>query len=274
MPELPEVETVCRGLRASMVGRRIEEVQLRRASIRVPVPSDLPKRITGARVKNVERRAKYILITMDNDYCLLVHLGMSGRMMVFSPAPQELHKHDHVLFHLEDGQAVIFNDPRRFGLVTGAPCPDIPAHPFLAGLGLEPLSEAFDAEYLFGKLQKRKQAIKPALMDQKLVVGVGNIYASEALFKSGIHPERPANEIDKEKCRQLVMAIRSVLDAAIASGGSTLRNYVNSGGQSGYFQHHFDVYGREGRPCSKCGRPIAKIVQVGRSTFYCKNCQK
>lgn len=274
MPELPEVETVCRGLRASMVGRRMENIQIRRAMIRLPVPPDLPKRIAGAYVKAVERRAKYILITMDNGYCLLVHLGMSGRMMVFSTAPQELHKHDHVLFKLDDGQTVIFNDPRRFGLVIGAPCTEIAAHPLLAGLGPEPLSEAFNAEYLFHKLQKRKQHIKPALMDQKLVVGVGNIYASEALFKSGINPERPANEIDKEKYQQLVTAIHSVLNAAIASGGSTLRNYVNSGGQSGYFQHHFDVYGRESKPCSKCGGLVARITQAGRSTFYCGHCQK
>lgn len=274
MPELPEVETVCRGLRASMVGRRVEKVQVRRAAIRVPVPSDLAQRITGARVETVERRAKYILIAMNNGYCLLVHLGMSGRIMVFSPAPQELHKHDHVLFHLDDGQAVIFNDPRRFGLVTGAPCEEVATHPLLAVLGPEPLSEAFDAEYLYQRLQKRKQAIKPALMNQKLVVGVGNIYASEALFRSGIHPERPANKISKEKYGQLVTAIREVLEAAIASGGSTLRNYVNSGGQSGYFQHHFDVYDRESKPCLKCGELIARITQAGRSTFYCSKCQK
>lgn len=273
MPELPEVETVCRGLRSAIIGRQIDEVVLHREKIRVPIPEDFIERVQGGKVLAVERRAKYILITLDNDYCIIGHLGMSGRMMVFSE-PQEPKKHDHVEFILSDGQVVVFNDPRRFGLMVGASCADVVNHPLLSILGPEPLGEDFTAEYLYSQLQKRKQSIKPVLMDQKLVVGVGNIYVAEALYRVGINPECPANKISKAKCKQLVSAIELVLGDAIASGGSTLRDYVDSAGESGYFQHRFSVYDREGKPCEQCATPIARITQAARSTFYCVKCKK
>jgi formamidopyrimidine-DNA glycosylase len=273
MPELPEVETVCRGLRAAMVGRHIDEVVLRRDKIRIPIPSDFAERVQGAAVTSVERRAKYLLIYLDNGYCILGHLGMSGRMMVFShlPPPQ---KHDHVYFMLNDGQLVVFNDPRRFGLITGGAGAEMLGHPLLRDIGPEPLSSDFTVDYLYLHLQKRKQAIKPVLMDQKLVVGVGNIYAAEALYRTGINPERAANALSRRDCETLVAAVQAVLSDAIASGGSTLRDYVDSAGASGYFQHRFDVYNREGEPCRGCHTPITRMTQAGRSTFYCAICQK
>lgn len=274
MPELPEVETVCRGLQASIAGRHIDELVVRRAHIRIPVPADLPQRVQGAQVTHVERRAKYILIHLGNGYTMIGHLGMSGRMMVFSKLPEVAHKHDHIHISLNDGQGVVFNDPRRFGLLTGCSTDEVAAHPLLVGLGPEPLGEAFNAGYLHGQLEKRKQAVKPVLMDQKLVVGVGNIYASEALYRTGIHPERSARELTKKQASLLVSAIRDVLCEAIASGGSTLRDYVDSAGASGYFQHRFDVYGRENEPCRNCAAPIARMTQAGRSTFWCVSCQK
>lgn len=273
MPELPEVETVARGLRAAMVGRHIDEVIIRRDKIRIPIPPDFADQVQGARVESVERRAKYLLLTLDNGYCILGHLGMSGRMMVFS-RPLEPQKHDHVYLMLNDGQMVVFNDPRRFGLMTGGAASEMPQHPLLQHMGPEPLGGDFTAEYLYSQLQKRKQSIKPVLMDQKLVVGVGNIYAAEALYRTGINPERPANKLNRKQVAVLLAAVKAVLEEAIASGGSTLRDYVDSAGASGYFQHRFDVYDREGEPCRVCSTPITRLTQVGRSTFYCGKCQK
>lgn len=274
MPELPEVETVRRGLEGSIIGRHIDEVVIRRDKIRIPIPADFAERVQGAQVKAVERRAKYLLIHLDNGYCMLVHLGMSGRMMVFSQPPKTPEKHDHVYWLLNDGQAMVFNDARRFGLVTGGDGAAIHSHVLLASMGPEPLGDVFTPNYLYSQLQRRKQAIKPVLMDQKLVVGVGNIYASEALYRTGIHPERPANELKRKQVQSLHAAVCAVLRDAIASGGSTLRDYVNSAGASGYFQHRFDVYDREGEPCRACSTPITRMTQAGRSTFWCESCQK
>lgn len=273
MPELPEVETVCRGLRQNVVRRHVEEVIIRRARIRIPVPDDFAERVQGARIEDVQRRAKYILMHLDNRYTIIAHLGMSGRMMVSSHMPQTPEKHDHIYWLLNDEQVITFNDPRRFGLVTGCASAEVQQHPLLATMGPEPLDEEFHADYLYSQLQKRKQAIKPVLMDQKLVVGVGNIYAAEALHRCAIHPERPANKVTKKEATALIYAIRAVLSEAIDSGGSTLRNYVDSAGASGYFQHRFAVYDREGQPCFTCHAPIARIVQAGRSTFWCRACQ-
>lgn len=274
MPELPEVETVCRGLQANIVGRYIDEVVVRRSKIRIPVPDDLPERVQGARIEQVERRAKYILIHLGNGYTMIAHLGMSGRMMVFSRLPKTHEKHDHIYLLLNDGQAAVFNDPRRFGLLTGCLTEELSGHPLLASLGPEPLGGDFTADYLYSQLRRRKQAVKPALMDQKLVVGVGNIYVAEALYRTGINPERAANKITKTQANLLVSAIHAVLAEAIASGGSTLRDYVDSAGASGYFQHQFDVYDREGKPCRNCAVPITRMTQAGRSTFWCNSCQK
>lgn len=273
MPELPEVETVCRGLRQNVVGRHVEEIIIRRARIRIPVPDDFAERVQGARIEDVQRRAKYILMHLDNAYTIIAHLGMSGRMMVSSHMPQTPEKHDHIYWLLNDGQVITFNDPRRFGLVTGCASAEVQQHPLLVTMGPEPLDEQFHADYLYSQLQKRKQAIKPVLMDQKLVVGVGNIYAAEALHRCAIHPERPANKVTKKEAAALIYAIRAVLSEAIDSGGSTLRNYVDSAGASGYFQHRFAVYDREGQPCFTCHALIARIVQAGRSTFWCNACQ-
>ncbi|MCH2546114.1 MAG: bifunctional DNA-formamidopyrimidine glycosylase/DNA-(apurinic or apyrimidinic site) lyase [Alphaproteobacteria bacterium] len=274
MPELPEVETVCRGLQSNVLGRHIDDVIIRRDKIRIPIPCDFAESCQGAKIERIERRAKYILIHLDNGYCILVHLGMSGRMQIFSRLPTSPQKHDHVDFLLSDGQLIVFNDPRRFGVITGAPSETIMLHTLLNHLGPEPMSESFNAAYLYDQLKKRKQSIKPVLMDQKLVVGVGNIYVCEALFKTRINPERAANKINKKECERLVEAIKVVLQDAIASGGSTLRDYVDSAGKAGYFQHNFAVYDREGKLCTGCSAPITRMTQAGRSTYWCENCQK
>lgn len=266
MPELPEVETVCRGLRQSVLGRGIEQVELRRQRIRIPIPDDFAERVEGATIDRVERRAKYILMYLDNGYVVLIHLGMSGRLMVWSQLPEEYAKHDHVVFMLSDGQAIVFNDPRRFGVVTGCDAADVLRHPLLASMGPEPLEESFSGAYLYALCKGRSQAIKPLLMDQRIVVGVGNIYASEALFDCAILPERPANKITKKEAESMVSSIRKTLLSAIDSGGSTLRDYVDSRGESGYFQHRFLVYDKEGEGCAVCSSEIQRIVQVGRAT--------
>lgn len=274
MPELPEVETVCRGLRQAVLGRRIEKVALLRTVLRIPVPPDFVSHIEGKEITEIQRRAKYILIFLNNNYVIVAHLGMSGHMRVFSPLSETREKHDHMVFFLSDGQAIIFNDARRFGLVTGCFTTELAVHPLLAGLGPEPLSAHFTPSYMFAQCQKRKQSIKPLLMDQKIVVGVGNIYAAEALHLSRINPERSANKMSFKECGDLISAVRVVLNAAIDSGGSTLRDYVNSVGSPGYFQHRFEVYDREGQPCRSCMNPIMRITQAGRSTFYCAECQR
>lgn len=274
MPELPEVETVCRGLAPVMEGVVIERIELMRPDLRVPIPAELPGKVKGAKVVKVSRRAKYLLFYLDNQYVIIAHLGMSGWMKVFPAKPNSLGKHDHVLIYMKSGSVIIFNDPRRFGLFIGCDESKLAAHPLLADMGPEPLEPEFDAEYLYNQLQRRKQAVKPVIMDQKLVVGVGNIYASEALYDAGILPERPANKLSHKDCSRLVTSIQKTLHAAIASGGSTLRDFVASNGESGYFQHHFQVYGKEKEGCGTCGKKILKMVQAGRATYWCKTCQK
>ncbi len=273
MPELPEVETLRRGLVPQLQGQRIRRVQLNRADLRVPFPPDLAEMLTGARINSLTRRAKYLLLHLDNQQVLIIHLGMSGQLTIRPQAGYESRVHDHAVLLLEDGKQLIFNDPRRFGLWARAAEETLGAHPFFVHLGPEPLQETFDAQYLQAALSKRSGPIKPVLMDQKLVVGVGNIYACEALFRSRISPLMPANKALK-KSGLLVDSIRAVLTEAIASGGSTLRDYVRSSGDIGYFQHHFRVYGRENLPCEACQQPVRRIVQAGRSTFFCAVCQK
>lgn len=275
MPELPEVETVRRGLQQSVRGLVIDSVTLRRPNIRIPIPPDLPKRVAGATIIDIERRAKYLWLLLGNGEVLIIHLGMSGRVLVLPAKPNRYDPHDHVVFRLSNGNYMIYQDPRRFGVVTVAPRAGLAGHALFAGLGPEPLiSEAFDYQYLYESLSRRKGAVKPAIMDQKLVVGVGNIYASEALFLSRINPEHAANKLAKDQCKSLVKSIVEVLESAILSGGSTLRNYVDSRGEAGYFQHHFCVYDREGEGCEACGKPIIRILQAGRASFYCSSCQK
>lgn len=274
MPELPEVETVCRGLEPVLLHRRIVRVDVRRKDLRRPFPRGLKGRVESARVTWIARRAKYILIHLDNDFVLVIHLGMSGRI-VFQGDGYKPQTHDHFILHLEDGRQVVLNDPRRFGVVDLVRGDGLDAHPLFAHLGPEPLGNGFSGPVLAAALKNRKAAIKQVIMDQSVVVGVGNIYASEALFQSGIDPARPAARIQGKRAEALVAAIRDVLNRAIAAGGSTLRDHRQVSGELGYFQHDFTVYGREGQACRGCDCDIAKtggirkIVQGGRASFYC-----
>ncbi len=273
MPELPEVETVCRQLEAEIVGKTINEVSLRRSGVRIPFPKNLKKDMENSRVKDVGRRAKYILIKLDNGNTVIAHLGMSGRL-IMGNNPYTPKKHDHAIFRLSNKKSLVFNDPRRFGLITICNDRKLKEHPLLTHLGIEPLEPSFNGRQLYNILKARKAPVKAALMDQESLVGVGNIYACEALFLAGIRPTRPANKVTYKEVELLATSIKQVLEKAIESGGSSFRDYVQTSGNKGYFQHSFQVYGRSGKPCTKCGRKISKITQSGRSTFYCHSCQK
>lgn len=273
MPELPEVETTRRGLLAAVKGRRIEAVELRRADLRMPFPRGLAAKLAGATILDVRRRAKYLLLDLSTRDILLVHLGMSGSFSVLHSDEHAPRTHDHALFELDNGTRMVFHDPRRFGVIDLLPKTAETTHKLLAHLGPEPLSDAFSETYLKTALSKRSGPIKTALMDQKLVVGVGNIYASESLFKARIHPAEIANKSSK-KATAIIASIRTTLEAAIASGGSTLRDYVGANGSGGYFQHEFLVYERDGKPCFVCGTTIQHLVQAGRSSYFCPRCQQ
>ncbi len=275
MPELPEVETVCRGLAPRLVGRRLARVQVRRAGLRVPFPQGMAARLTGRVVSAITRRAKYILIHLDDGGVVIAHLGMSGRMVIAeAPAPAP-GKHDHVILETDDGAVVSFNDARRFGLMVMTDAAGLAAHPLLAELGPEPLGPDFTPAALSAALAGRRSPIKAALLDQSVVAGLGNIYVSEALFHAGISPVREAYTVAGTGAEALVPAIRAVLSAAIAAGGSSLRDYVQASGELGYFQHNFAVYGRTGQPCPGCTcQPertggIVRLTQANRSSFWC-----
>lgn len=274
MPELPEVETVRRGLEPAMVGQRIIHADIRREGLRWPFPDNMAERLEGQRVERLRRRAKYILADLDGGETLIIHLGMSGRMLISDGA--ELVKHDHVVLDMENGVRITFNDPRRFGMMDLCTTDNLDDHRMFAGMGPEPLGNAFNTEYLTARLKGRKMPIKSALLDQKIVVGLGNIYVCEALWRAGISPMHRAGDISAKKIALLVSTIRDVLLEAIESGGSSLKDYRQADGELGYFQHSFAVYGREGELCKKegCDQNIARIVQSGRSTFYCPKCQK
>ena len=275
MPELPEVETVCRGLEPVLVGQVITRVDMHRKDLRKPFPRGLKTRVESAQVTHIDRRAKYILVHLNNGYALAMHLGMSGRI-VFQPRDYKPQTHDHFILHLQNGQQIVFNDPRRFGIVDLVALDDLETHVLFSHLGPEPLSNNFSGPVLQAALKGRTAAIKQAIMDQTIVVGVGNIYASEALFRGGIHPEKAAGLLTGDQAEALVSAIKKVLREAIKAGGSTLRDHRQANGELGYFQHRFSVYDREGQPCAVCvGRkPIQRIVQGGRSSFFCPHCQK
>ena len=273
MPELPEVETVRRGLDTALGGAVIEHVLLRRKDLRTPFPKGFAAALEGRTIKNVERRAKYLLFKLDSGTVVIAHLGMSGRFLISFEKPKSFSKHDHLVVRLADGRHLIFNDARRFGLMALVKAGQETQHPLFRHLGPEPFSPEFSPAYLKEKLAKRHGPIKPVLMDQQLVVGVGNIYASEALFTAGIAPTRSAAKAAAGS-KALVEAIHKVLKAAIASGGSSLRDFMSVDGEAGYFQHRFQVYGREGKPCRECRTPIRIIRQAGRSTFFCPECQK
>ncbi|SFG94958.1 DNA-(apurinic or apyrimidinic site) lyase [Palleronia marisminoris] len=283
MPELPEVETVRRGLAPAMEGRVIARAEIRRPDLRWPFPERMAERLEGARIGHLGRRSKYLLVTLDRGETLIVHLGMSGRMLVEgAPTAGYVHehaapeKHDHVVLHLDDGARITFNDPRRFGAMDLAPSDTIDSHWLLAKLGPEPLGNGFDESHLVTAFRGRNTPVKSALLDQKIVAGLGNIYVCEALHLAGISPMRKAGRIAVPRVRALVPAIRETLARAIEAGGSSLRDYRQADGALGYFQHNFRVYDREGRPCVTPGCPgtIRRIVQSGRSSFYCATCQR
>jgi formamidopyrimidine-DNA glycosylase len=276
MPELPEVETVCRGLRPKLEGQKLERVIQRREDLRFPLPKDFAARLTGLAIERIERRAKYMLLHLDNGWTLLVHLGMSGRMTMIDGEPPTAGKHDHIEFTTEAGTTVRYNDARRFGFMDLIETDRLKVNPMLRNLGPEPLSNAFNDAALSEALQGRRLPIKAALLDQKIVAGLGNIYVCEALFQAAISPRRSAHTIPGRRAERLVPAIRDVLTAAIAAGGSSLRDYVQADGELGYFQHNWRAYGREGEICGEdgCGGVISRIVQSGRSTFYCGKHQR
>lgn len=283
MPELPEVETVRRGLTPVMEGQVIARATVNRPDLRWPFPPDMAARLTGQRVTALRRRSKYILADLTSGESLLIHLGMSGRMLVSGdplgrfvhdhPAPE---KHDHVVLDMEGGARITFNDPRRFGAMDLLPTMTAEAHPLLARLGPEPLGNAFNEPYLVAALKRRNTPIKSALLDQRIVAGLGNIYVCEALFRARISPLRRAGALSGKRAAALVPIIRAVLADAITAGGSSLRDFRQADGELGYFQHSFDVYGREGEPCRSagCKGQIARVTQAGRSSFYCPQCQR
>ena len=282
MPELPEVETVRTGLAPALEGRRLVKVETRRGDLRRPFPKNFATRLTGRRVLALRRRAKYILAELDGGETLVIHLGMSGRMAVYAgnktrKAGAEAAgggKHDHVVFETDAPATIVFTDHRRFGLMTLLPTETLEDDTLFAGLGIEPLSNGFHAAYLAEALKGKKTPIKSALLDQRVIAGIGNIYACEALFRAHISPKKLAGSLSKDAIAALAPAIKKVLTEAIAAGGSTLRDYKKADGELGYFQHAFQVYGREGEVCPHCGGRIARLVQAGRSTFYCPKCQK
>jgi formamidopyrimidine-DNA glycosylase len=286
MPELPEVETVRRGLAPVLEGARLARVEARRPDLRFAFPDGFVQRLTGARVERLDRRAKYLLAALDRDETLVMHLGMSGRFEItgattrlrpgdFALAQPPDPRHAHVVFETDACVTVTFYDPRRFGYMDLIATAELEAHPWFNGLGPEPLGCAFDAAHLAQAFEGRRQSVKATLLDQRVVAGLGNIYVCEALFRAGIAPQTPAGEIGRRKLGALVKVIQAVLLEAIEAGGSTLRDYASADGALGYFQHRFQVYGREGEACLKpgCGGVVERMVQGGRSTFYCNRCQ-
>lgn len=270
MPELPEVETTRRGIAPSILGRRVVEVVVREPRLRWRIPATLPTAVANQVVRDVRRRAKYLLIDLESG-SLILHLGMSGNLRALPPKTPII-LHDHVDIVFDSGVCLRFNDPRRFGSLHWSDDPD--SHSLLRKLGPEPLSDEFDGTYLARIARGRKVAIKQFLMNSHVVVGVGNIYASESLFRAGIRPRRAAGRVTRDELERLVLATKAVLGDAIRAGGTTLRDYVNPEGASGYFRQKLYVYERSGEPCRKCATPIRQFVQGGRSTYYCPTCQK
>ncbi len=278
MPELPEVETVKNGIAQFAGNARILEVTVRNRRLRTDIPDGFESALRGASICRYRRKGKYLIIDLNNNYSIIWHLGMSGRVktMTDKPLPE---KHDHVIFETSAGW-LVFNDPRRFGLIYACPSDKTDRQPCLAAMGPDPFDEKLTAQYLLEHLQKRKNAIKPTLLDQKLIAGIGNIYASEILFAAGINPQRPACSLNDRECQKLVSAIRCVLKQAIDNGGSTLHDYHKPDGSLGYFQNLHCVYNKSGQRCPNCtcnpenGEGIRKIVQDGRSTFFCPVKQK
>ena len=289
MPELPEVETVRRGLAPALEGATMTRVDLRRKDLRLPFPPDFARRVTGRRIVALRRRAKYLLAELDNDAALIMHLGMSGSFRIDETTPGVFHHardknaaHDHVVFHFDHGGRVVYNDPRRFGFMRLLPLSELETDPQFRDLGVEPFDPALDAGYLAHAFSRRKAPVKALMLDQRLIAGLGNIYVCEALHRAGVSPKRAgaalvrANGAATAALARLPAAIRTVLEAALAAGGASLRDHRQADGSLGYFQHSFRVYDREGAACPTpgCAGAIQRIVQSGRSTFYCPRCQK
>ena len=276
MPELPEVETVRRGLEPVLCGRRIADVEVRRPDLRIPFPPDFARRLAGRRVTGLRRRAKYLLVDLDDGEVVICHLGMSGHFLVRPRTGSFSGPHDHVVFTLEDGNEVVFNDQRRFGLMTLVAGTAEYDHPLLRRLAPDPLDNTFTSEAFLARLAGRRTPVKAALLNQEIVGGVGNIYASESLHQARISPRRLAAHVGPGRAAALADALRDVLHRAIAAGGSSLRDHVRTTGEPGYFQHDFRVYGRENDPCptAGCAGTIRRIVQSGRSTYLCGRCQR
>ncbi len=283
MPELPEVETVRRGLAPVMEGVEITRAEVNRPDLRWPFPENMAARLMGQKVLGLRRRSKYILADLASGETLLVHLGMSGRMLISGdPLGQFVHKHpatekhDHVVIHMANGARITFNDPRRFGAMDLLDTATADAHPLLAKLGPEPLGNAFNEAYLIAALKAKNTPIKSALLDQRIIAGLGNIYVCEALYRAHISPKCRAGQISDKRIATLVPIIREVIAEAIEAGGSSLRDFKQTSGELGYFQHRFDVYDREGHPCRSagCTGVISRITQGGRSSFYCASCQR
>jgi len=297
VPELPEVETVKRGLEPALVGQTIAGVDVRRANLRFPFPDKFAEKLTGRTIERLERRAKYILAFLDDDTLWLSHLGMTGRFTIFGHdgSGQNLAefyfqsgsndagqgKHDHVVMTLKNGVIIVYTDPRRFGIMDHFAVSEMATHKLLANLGVEPLGNELNAAYLAEKFLGKKAPLKASLLDQKYIAGLGNIYVCEALFRCGLSPKRQSSTLSNrgkasKKGEELVQVIRACLNEAILAGGSTLSDYVDANGNEGSFQQRFDVYGRENEPCRRkgCSGIVTRIVQSGRSTFYCPKCQK
>lgn len=276
MPELPEVETTRRGLAPVLEGKRITNVIKRRDKIRIPIPDEFVERVTGSRVLNIKRRAKYLQIFLDTQDVIICHLGMSGKFNIRKKDEQPFAKHDHVIFETDEGNLVIYNDPRRFGVITLCHSDKIDTHKLFKEMAVEPLGNEFHGDYLSDKIKKRSSAIKTTLLDQKIVVGLGNIYVCEALNMAKISPLKKALDLTKEEVEKIVPIIRDVLERAIDAGGSSLKDFAGADGELGYFQHQFTTYGRENEQCRNagCSGVITRINQGGRSTFYCPTCQK
>ena len=283
MPELPEVETVLRGISPILEGNQIDYAQVNRPDLRRPFPNNLAKRLKNRKINFLHRRSKYILIDLSEGETLIMHLGMSGRIMISQKVAGTFHhntnhsqKHDHFVLHLKDNHQLTFNDPRRFGVIDLLRTENLELSGMLSQIGPEPLSNSFNEAYFVSTMRLKKTNIKSALLDQRVVAGLGNIYVCEALFRAGISPKRQALRISHKKLSSLVPIIKEILLEAISSGGSSLRDFRNASGDLGYFQHSFDVYGREDQDCynTECDSKIKRITQAGRSSFYCSNCQR
>ncbi|MEO1553522.1 MAG: bifunctional DNA-formamidopyrimidine glycosylase/DNA-(apurinic or apyrimidinic site) lyase [Pseudomonadota bacterium] len=281
MPELPEVETVRRGLTPAMQGKQIARLDVNRPDLRFPFPEKFRSRVEGATVMRMGRRAKFLVTELSTGDALIMHLGMSGRFTVNEAQTADFHldpgtnpAHDHVVFHMQGGATVTYNDPRRFGFMELWPIDNLESYPRIEHLGPEPLSNHFNAAYLDENLRGKATPIKSALLDQAVIAGLGNIYVCEALFRSGISPRRKAQSVVGKRSARLAPAINEVIAEAIEAGGSSISDFASASGELGYFQKQFSVYDREGAPCDTCQRPIKRIVQSGRSSFFCSFCQR